>query len=58
MAELSLPDKGTVSGPADRVQFCRATPLGDVEISPRRIRASAPPARKRLTATVYRRDAR
>lgn len=52
---VTVPAKGTVSGPASRVQFCRAVPLGDVTINPRRIHKSTPPVRKRLVATVHRR---
>lgn len=43
-----------VAGPAERVLLCQARPLGPVTIRPRRIAASAPPARKTLTATVRR----
>lgn len=52
--ELGVPGGGTVCGPADGIRLCRATPNGEVEISPRRIRASTPPLRKRFTSLVYR----
>ncbi|MCP2254295.1 CDP-4-dehydro-6-deoxyglucose reductase [Prauserella aidingensis] len=52
--ELTVPGVGNVCGPAE-VRMCRAQPLGDVEIAPKRIEARTPPKRKRLTTTVYRR---
>jgi NAD(P)H-flavin reductase/ferredoxin len=52
--ELGVPGAGAVCGPADGVRLCRATPSGEVEISPRRIKASTPPLRKRLTSVVHR----
>lgn len=52
---LATPDRGVLGGPGDTVKLCRAVPRGDVEIAPKRIHASAPPVRKRLTTTVYRR---
>lgn len=51
---LDVPGTGTVCSPAD-VRMCRARPVGDVSIAPKRIEARTPPRRKRLTTTVYRR---
>lgn len=51
---LVVPGSGTVGSPAE-VRMCRARPVGDVEIAPKRIEARTPPKRKRLTTTVYRR---
>lgn len=50
---LDSPSQGCVRGPADKVQFCRAVPAGNVEIAPARIRESSPPERKRLTTAVF-----
>ncbi|HEY3463532.1 MAG TPA: 2Fe-2S iron-sulfur cluster-binding protein [Amycolatopsis sp.] len=52
---VTVPGTGSIRGPADGIRLCRATPAGDVEIHPRRIKASTPPVRKRLTTTVHRR---
>ncbi|MFD4326490.1 2Fe-2S iron-sulfur cluster-binding protein [Nocardioides sp. NPDC058538] len=51
--KLDTPNQGVVCGPADKVQFCRAKPTGDVEIAPRRIQESTPPVRKKLTTAVF-----
>lgn len=51
---LFVPGSGTFNSPAE-VRMCRARPVGDVEIAPKRIEARTPPKRKRLTTTVYRR---
>ncbi len=52
--EIAVPRTGTICGPAE-VKLCRARPVSDVEIAPKRIDARTPPKRKRLTTTVYRR---
>lgn len=52
--ELNVPGIGAVCGPAE-VHMCRARPVGDVEIAPKRIEARTAPKRKRLTTTVYHR---
>lgn len=52
--ELNVPGTGAVCGPAE-VHMCRARPVGDVEIAPKRIEARTAPKRKRLTTTVYHR---
>lgn len=52
--EAEIPGSGRACGPAE-VRLCRARPIGDVEIAPRRIEARTPPVRKKLTTTVYRR---
>ncbi|GAB2754909.1 2Fe-2S iron-sulfur cluster-binding protein [Sinomonas soli] len=51
---VEAPGGGSVTGPAE-VRLCRAQPIGDIEIAPRRIEARTPPVRKRLTTTVFRR---
>lgn len=51
---LDVPGSGTSCSPAE-ARMCRAQPVGDVEIAPKRIEARTPPKRKRLTTTVYRR---
>lgn len=43
-----------LAGPAADVLLCQAVPAGPVTIAPRSLRASAPPRRKALTATVHR----
>lgn len=45
---------GPVCAPTE-VRLCRAQPVGDIEIAPRRIEARTPPVRKRLTTAVFRR---
>jgi CDP-4-dehydro-6-deoxyglucose reductase/3-phenylpropionate/trans-cinnamate dioxygenase ferredoxin reductase subunit len=52
--EVALPGRGAVPAPADDVLLCQAVPAGPVQIAPRWIRASAPPRRKTVRATVYR----
>lgn len=51
--ELEVPGKGNVCGPAE-VRLCRARPMSDVEIVPRRIEHRAPPVRKQLISAVHR----
>jgi CDP-4-dehydro-6-deoxyglucose reductase len=46
--------RGGATGPADGVLLCQAVPEGEVRIAPRWVRASAPPLRKAVEATVYR----
>jgi NAD(P)H-flavin reductase/ferredoxin len=52
--ELEVRGRGRVAGATKEVLICQARPCSDVEIAPKRIETSAPPARKSLTATVYR----
>ncbi|GAA4617659.1 2Fe-2S iron-sulfur cluster-binding protein [Saccharopolyspora hordei] len=50
---LDVPGQGRVCGPAE-VRLCRARPMSDVEIVPRRVEHRAPPVRKQLTSVVHR----
>jgi NAD(P)H-flavin reductase/ferredoxin len=43
-----------VRGPHEAVLFCRAKPMSDVTIAPKRIEKRDPLARKRISARVYR----
>jgi NAD(P)H-flavin reductase/ferredoxin len=46
--------RGTIAGPRSGVLYCQARPRSDLEIAPKRIGTSAPPARKRISARVFR----
>jgi NAD(P)H-flavin reductase/ferredoxin len=51
---VRLPHDPPVQGPRDNVLLCQAVPDGPVEIRPRRLGRTAPPARRTLTTKVYR----
>ncbi|WP_375002391.1 2Fe-2S iron-sulfur cluster-binding protein [Aeromicrobium sp. CTD01-1L150] len=53
--EITVPQQGVALGPASGIRLCRARPIANVQIKPRRINARTPPVRKRLVTTVYRR---
>jgi CDP-4-dehydro-6-deoxyglucose reductase len=46
--------RGAIAGPRSGVLYCQATPRSDLDIAPKRISTSAPPARKRISARVFR----
>ncbi|MGZ2225656.1 2Fe-2S iron-sulfur cluster-binding protein [Glutamicibacter nicotianae] len=45
---------GGVCGPQEGVRLCRTVPQGDIAVTPKRIKESAPPKRKRFTSVVFR----
>ncbi|UTM45750.1 2Fe-2S iron-sulfur cluster-binding protein [Glutamicibacter mysorens] len=50
----TLGAKGIVCGTGDAVRLCRTVPEGDIAVTPKRIKESAPPKRKRFTTQVFR----
>ncbi len=48
--------RGLVTGPRSGVLYCQTRPDSDVEIAPKRIESSMPPARRLVTASVFRRS--